>query len=68
MFRYTTNDVRTGTIDDLISIKATPGVVEIRCETADGKTSCLLKFPSAAVDDLIARLEAARDAAALMAR
>lgn len=55
----------TGTIDDVLKIKASPGVVEI--SGGDEWSGWMIGIPSSAVDQLITRLSAARDAAALMA-
>ena len=65
-YRWPVLTTRQGTIDEVLTIKASPGEVEISGgdELHHGWK---LTFPSAAVDLLIKRLEAARDAAALMA-
>jgi hypothetical protein len=65
-FMWPATTTREGTIDEVLTIKASPGSVEISGGDPPyhGWT---LKFPSAGVDVLIKRLEAARDAAALMA-
>lgn len=60
MFGWSHVTTREGTLDELLTIKATAGWVEVY---GDGWT---LRFPSACVNQLIRRLEAARDAAAIM--
>ena len=62
----------TGTLDQIITIKASSGVVEMHFEIRQeesGKVLCTTAISMApeSVADLIARLEAARDAASLMA-
>jgi hypothetical protein len=63
---YPMKTERTGSIDDMIEIKAVAGAVEIGI--GDRETnSIMLRVPAVGIADLVKRLEAARDAAALMA-
>jgi hypothetical protein len=57
---------RTGTIDEMLKITAAAGEVSI--SGGDPPSfGWTLRFPCEAVNELIRKLEAARDAAALMA-
>lgn len=55
---------KSGTIDEVMSIKALAGIVEIALKSDTG--SVTLFIPSEGIDELIKRLSTARDAAALM--
>ena len=57
---------KSGTLDEVMTIKAVSGAVEI-VGHAEGHMSWTLTIPAPAVDELIRRLAAARDGAALMA-
>ena len=55
---------KSGSLDDLIKIKALPGEVELVIASSLGNIT--LTIPSEGIDHLIERLASARDAAALM--
>lgn len=56
---------RRGTIDEILNIKAAAGYVEVHIKGVLEDTN--LRIPARAIDAIVERLEAARDAAALMA-
>ena len=56
---------KSGDVDELLPIAARPGVVEIMITHDNGIIT--MRIPAELVDEVIARLAAARDAAALMA-
>lgn len=58
----------SGTLDEMMTIRAIAGFVEVHFAATDeyGGGEMNLRIPAQAVDGLVRRLEAARDAAALM--